>query len=104
MNGIRVATGNRNARTNRYQQDCAATTRESSSTWVRTVRFETRRTGRGPSPWSNTAAGNRTPQDGWTLPEDIKKVPDAAKKWLRDNADSYRIQRYVTTKKTEPGK
>jgi hypothetical protein len=45
-----------------------------------------------------------TANDGWNQPEDPKKVPDAAKKWLRDNADSYRIQRFVQAKKDETGK
>lgn len=42
-----------------------------------------------------------TAKDGWTPPEDQKKLPDAAKKWLRDNADSYRIQCFVAEKKEE---
>jgi hypothetical protein len=45
-----------------------------------------------------------TPQDGWTPPEDLKKLPEAAKKWLRDNADSYRIQHMVAAKKKETDK
>lgn len=38
---------------------------------------------------------NLTPRDGWTPPKDFKQFPDAAKKWLKDNADSYRIRRFV---------
>ena len=47
---------------------------------------------------------NLTPQDGWTAPEDLKKFPDAAKKWLRDNADSYRIKHFVSATKKEDSK
>lgn len=36
-----------------------------------------------------------TPKDGFTPPKDFKELPDAAKKWLKDNADKYRIQRFV---------
>jgi hypothetical protein len=36
-----------------------------------------------------------TPQDGWTPPKNAKELPDAMKKWLTDNADSYRITRFV---------
>jgi hypothetical protein len=36
------------------------------------------------------------PKDGWTQPRDFKEFPAAAKKWLKDNADKFRIQRYVT--------
>jgi len=45
-----------------------------------------------------------TPQDGWNPPEDVKKLPDAAKKWLRDNADSYRIKHFVWTTTKEESK
>lgn len=36
------------------------------------------------------------PQDGWVQPKVAKEFPEAAKKWLRENADKYRIQRYVS--------
>lgn len=36
-----------------------------------------------------------TAKDGFTQPKDFKELPDAAKKWLKDNADKYRIQRFV---------
>lgn len=36
-----------------------------------------------------------TAKDGFTPPKVAKEYPDAAKKWLKDNADKYRIQRYV---------
>ena len=44
---------------------------------------------------------NLTPQDGWTQPTDVKDVPDAAKQWLKDNAEKYRIQRFVADKKDD---
>jgi hypothetical protein len=39
-----------------------------------------------------------TPKDGWTAPKDFNQYPEAAKKWLKDNADSYHIQRFVYEK------
>ena len=42
---------------------------------------------------------NLTPQDGWTQPKDAKEVPDAAKQWVKDNVEKYRIQRFVADKK-----
>jgi hypothetical protein len=38
-----------------------------------------------------------TRQDGWSLPPGttVREIPQAAKKWLREHADTYRIQRYV---------
>jgi hypothetical protein len=41
------------------------------------------------------------PKDGWTPPRDFKEFPAAAKKWLKDNADKYRIQRFVTETKKD---
>ena len=41
---------------------------------------------------------NLTPRDGWTPPKDFKQFPNAAKKWLKDNADRYRIERIVYEK------
>jgi hypothetical protein len=46
-------------------------------------------------------------KDGWTPPKDIrdaKDFADAAKKWLKDNADKYRIQRFVNETKKEDTK
>jgi hypothetical protein len=49
-------------------------------------------------------------KDGWTPPRnprDTKALPDAARAWLRANAGTYRIQRYVPTgtpgPRTTPG-
>jgi hypothetical protein len=38
---------------------------------------------------------NLTPKDGWTPPKHFKQFPETARKWLQDNADSYRIERFV---------
>jgi hypothetical protein len=35
------------------------------------------------------------PKDGYTPPGDFTQVPEAAKKWLKANAGTYRIQRWV---------
>jgi hypothetical protein len=40
-----------------------------------------------------------TEKDGWTTPKDYKQIPDAAKKWLKENAGTYRIQAFVVEKK-----
>ena len=39
--------------------------------------------------------------DGWTQPEDNKKVVAAAKKWVQDNDATYRIQKQVYDKKDQ---
>jgi len=39
-----------------------------------------------------------TDKDGWTVPADVKELPDSAKKWLKDNDEKYRIQRFVVEK------
>jgi hypothetical protein len=39
-----------------------------------------------------------TEKDGWTMPKDFTKLPEEAKKWLKENAGKYRIQRYVPAK------
>lgn len=39
-----------------------------------------------------------TPADGWTQPRDFKAIPEAAKKWLKDNAGKYQVVRYSRTK------
>ncbi len=36
-----------------------------------------------------------TPKDGWVQPKDFRQLPDEAKKWLKANAATYRIQKYV---------
>jgi hypothetical protein len=62
------------------------------------------------SDWSkNEALGmflrmNLTAKDGWVQPMDLKDIPAAAEKWVKDNADTYRIQRYVTDKKEKDDK
>jgi hypothetical protein len=35
------------------------------------------------------------PADGWTPPKELAKVPEAARKWLTDNAGKYQVVRYV---------
>src|SRR6202011_3519418 len=40
-----------------------------------------------------------TDKDGWFAPRDVNQFPAAAKKWLKDNADKYRIQKFVEEKK-----
>lgn len=40
-----------------------------------------------------------TAKDGWTPPKDFKQFPDEAKKWLKENADKYRIRRFVADEK-----
>jgi hypothetical protein len=40
-----------------------------------------------------------TAKDGWTPPKDFKQFPDEAKKWLKENADKYRIERFVADEK-----
>lgn len=39
------------------------------------------------------------PKDGWTQPKDFAKVAAEAKAWLKANAGSYRMQRFVADKK-----
>jgi hypothetical protein len=41
---------------------------------------------------------NLTAKDGWAPPKDFRDFPDAAKKWLKDNAGTYQIPRYVAEK------
>jgi hypothetical protein len=40
-----------------------------------------------------------TDKDGWTPPPDARQFADAAKKWLRANAATYRIQRWAGPEK-----
>jgi hypothetical protein len=44
------------------------------------------------------ASLNLTENDGWKPPSDLRKVPDAAKKWLKENAGTYRIKKFVEDK------
>jgi hypothetical protein len=46
-----------------------------------------------------------TPKDGFTAPRNYAEYPDAAKKWLKDNAGKYELNRYVreTGVSEEPG-
>ena len=41
---------------------------------------------------------NLRPNDGWTPPQDLGKFPEAAKKWLKDNAETYRVKKFVYEK------
>jgi len=44
-----------------------------------------------------------TEKDGWKQPTDFRKLPDDAKKWLKDNAGKYRVKGYVVAEdKAEP--
>jgi hypothetical protein len=36
---------------------------------------------------------------GWTPPKDFRQFPDEAKKWLKANAETYRVQKYVSSEK-----
>jgi hypothetical protein len=40
-------------------------------------------------------------QDGWMPPRDFRLFPAAARKWLKDNAGTFRIQRYVQATEKE---
>ena len=42
-----------------------------------------------------------TEKDGWTPPKDAAAIPDAARQWLKDNAEKYRIERFVAEKKND---
>jgi hypothetical protein len=42
-----------------------------------------------------------TEKDGFKQPEDFEKLPEAAKKWLKDNAEKFKLQRFVVEKKEE---
>jgi hypothetical protein len=42
-----------------------------------------------------------TDKDGWFEPRDLEKFPVAAKRWLADNADKYRIQKFVADEKKD---
>jgi hypothetical protein len=40
-----------------------------------------------------------TPEEKWNQPMDFEKTPEAAKTWLKENMDSYRIKRFVAKDK-----
>ncbi len=46
---------------------------------------------------------NLTPKDGWTPPATAADFPTDAKKWLKDNAGTYRIRRWVPEKSDTKG-
>ena len=59
---------------------------------------------RGPQTMTPQAAFfmlGMTPADGWTPPKDFKELPDAARQWLKDNAGTYRIRRFVADQKDD---
>jgi hypothetical protein len=41
---------------------------------------------------------NLEPKDNWTQPKDFKEFPAEAKKWLKENAGKYKMERYIGTK------
>jgi len=41
------------------------------------------------------AALGLKPADGWTPPKNLAELPDAARKWLKENAGKYRVKRLV---------
>jgi hypothetical protein len=43
------------------------------------------------------------PADGYRRPETVFEIPDSARKWLKENAATYRIQRYVSAEKVSRG-
>jgi hypothetical protein len=44
---------------------------------------------------------NLTEKDGWKQPTNFQEFPAAAKEWLKKNASTYRIQRFVAEKKSK---
>jgi hypothetical protein len=42
---------------------------------------------------------NLTPKEGWVPPLALKDIPAAARKWLEDNAATFRLQRFVPPEK-----
>lgn len=47
-----------------------------------------------------------TAKDGWTQPKDFRTFETEAKKWLKDNAEKYKMERYIRAIEkdpTEPG-
>jgi hypothetical protein len=53
------------------------------------------------SPFSLFMRLDLTPEDGWTPPGTVAGQIAAAKKWLAENGDKYRIQKYVPETKAE---
>jgi hypothetical protein len=45
-----------------------------------------------------------TDKDGWKQPQDGTKIEQEAKKWLKENAESYKMQRFVTETKEKKDK
>ena len=45
-----------------------------------------------------------TEKDGWKPPQDFQQQAEEAKKWLKDNADKYRIPRFVNDAKEKKDK
>lgn len=49
--------------------------------------------------------GLKPGEAGWNQPKDFRQFPEAAKKWLKEHADTYRIQKFVEPKaETRGGK
>ena len=38
-------------------------------------------------------------KDGWEQPKELNAVPAAAKQWLKENAGTYRVKRFVVAEK-----
>jgi hypothetical protein len=53
------------------------------------------------SPFSLFMRLDLTAEDGWTPPPSVPGQISAAKKWLRENGDKYRIQKYVPEAKAD---
>jgi hypothetical protein len=56
------------------------------------------------SPQNSFFQLNLTEKDGWTPPRDLNDLPEAAKKWLKDNAGKYRIERFAAEEKKDDKK
>jgi hypothetical protein len=56
------------------------------------------------SPQNSFFQLNLTEKEGWKPPQDLKDLPEAAKKWLKDNAGKYRIERFVAEEKKDDKK
>jgi hypothetical protein len=52
----------------------------------------------GVNPRTAFARLNAEATDGWNPPADPKEFADAAKKWLKDNAETYRVKQWVAEK------
>src|ERR1700739_62130 len=42
-----------------------------------------------------------TEKDGWKQPKDFKQFPETAKKWCKDNADTFVLKRFVYEKENK---